>query len=54
MPLGARVGVAQYPVHGKDARELLERASSLASGEGMTRRLGLGAAANDELPPTRA
>lgn len=54
MPLGARVGVAQYPVHGKDARELLERASSQASGQGMTRHLGLGAAANDELPPTRA
>jgi hypothetical protein len=36
-------------LHGKDARELLARAVSRASGEVMSRLLALAPAANDEI-----
>jgi diguanylate cyclase (GGDEF)-like protein len=52
IPMGVRIGVGQYPAHGKDARSLLARAVSRASGEGMSRLLALSPAANDEAPPT--
>ena len=50
VPMGARIGVGQYPVHGKDAQTLLSRAVGQASGDGISRLLGMAAAANDELP----
>ena len=49
MPMGARVGVGQYPAHGKDAQALLNRAVGQAAGDGISRVLGMAAAANDEL-----
>lgn len=49
VPVGARLGVAQYPGHGKDAQALLRHAVSQASaGGGMGRLLGRATAANDE------
>ncbi|HSI50429.1 MAG TPA: GGDEF domain-containing protein [Ideonella sp.] len=49
VPLGARVGVGQYPAHGKDAQALLTRAVSQASGEAISRLRSVGAAAaNDD------
>jgi diguanylate cyclase (GGDEF)-like protein len=50
LPLSARLGVAQYPAHGKEARALLSRALGQVSGDGIGRQLR-GAAANDEVPP---
>lgn len=50
LPLSARLGVAQYPAHGREARALLSRALGQAAGDGMARQLR-GAAANDDLPP---
>ena len=50
VPMGARVGVGQYPAHGKEARALLGRALSQVGAEQMARRLHGGAAANDEAP----
>jgi diguanylate cyclase (GGDEF)-like protein len=47
VPVGARVGVAKYPAHGKDAQQLLRHAVAQASGGGLGRLLGA-AAANDE------
>jgi diguanylate cyclase (GGDEF)-like protein len=48
VPVGARLGVAQYPAHGKDAQSLLRHAVGQASGGGVGRLLGQAAAANDE------
>jgi diguanylate cyclase (GGDEF)-like protein len=48
VPVGARLGVSQYPLHGKDAPTLLRHAVGQASGGGFGRLLGQGAAANDE------
>jgi diguanylate cyclase (GGDEF)-like protein len=48
VPVGARIGVSQYPQDGKEAATLLQQASHRAAGEGLTRLLGAGAAANDE------
>lgn len=48
VPVGARLGVSQYPGHGKDAGALLRHAVGQASGGGVGRLLGQGAAANDE------
>jgi diguanylate cyclase (GGDEF)-like protein len=48
VPVGARIGVSQYPGHGKDAGTLLRHAVGLASGGSFGRLLGQGAAANDE------
>jgi diguanylate cyclase (GGDEF)-like protein len=48
VPIGARVGVGQYPAHGKDAQTLLRHAVSQASGDPMGRLLGQAAAANDD------
>ncbi|MFZ2989526.1 GGDEF domain-containing protein [Ideonella sp.] len=50
VPMGARVGVGQYPIHGKEAQALLSRAVGQAAGEGLSRLLGMAAAANDEPP----
>lgn len=47
VPVGARIGVSQYPAHGKDAQQLLRHAVSQAAGGGFGRLLGA-AAANDE------
>ncbi|MFZ5548027.1 MAG: diguanylate cyclase domain-containing protein [Pseudomonadota bacterium] len=47
VPVGARLGVAQYPGHGKDAQTLLRHAVGKASA-GDLGRLGRAAAANDE------
>lgn len=47
VPVGARIGVAQYPAHGKDAQQLLRHAVGQASGGALGRLLGA-AAANDE------
>lgn len=49
VPVGARVGVSQYPAQGKDAQTLLRHAVGQASGGGMGRLLGQAAAANDEM-----
>jgi diguanylate cyclase (GGDEF)-like protein len=54
LPMGVRIGVGQYPLHGKDARDLLARAVSRASGEVMSRLLALAPAANDEVRPAGA
>lgn len=48
VPVGARLGISQYPGHGKDAGALLRHAVSQASGGSFGRLLGQGAAANDE------
>ena len=48
VPVGARLGVSQYPAHGRDAGTLLRQAVDQASGGGVGRLLGQGAAANDE------
>lgn len=48
VPVGARLGVAQYPAHGKDAQQLLRHAVGQASAGGFGRLRGQGAAANDE------
>jgi diguanylate cyclase (GGDEF)-like protein len=48
VPVGARVGVGQYPAHGKDAQTLLRHAVGQASGSSVGRLLGQAAAANDE------
>jgi diguanylate cyclase (GGDEF)-like protein len=48
VPVGARVGVGQYPLHGKDAQTLMRHAVGQASGGGVGRLLGQGGAANDE------
>ncbi|MEK8031382.1 GGDEF domain-containing protein [Ideonella sp. DXS29W] len=48
VPVGARLGVSQYPGHGRDAGALLRHAVGQASGRGLGRLLGQGTAANDE------
>ncbi len=51
VPVGARLGVAQYPGHGKDAQTLMRHAVGQAAGgnrPGIGRLLGQAAAANDE------
>jgi GGDEF domain-containing protein len=48
VPLGARIGVSQYPAHGKDAQTLLRNAVGQTSAGDMGRLLGQSAAANDE------
>jgi diguanylate cyclase (GGDEF)-like protein len=48
VPVGARAGVSQYPLHGKDAQALMRHAVGHASGGGFGRLLGQGGAANDE------
>lgn len=51
LPLAARLGVAQYPSHGKEAQALLGWALGQVAGEGGTHRLRGSAAANDDEPP---
>ncbi|HSI58305.1 MAG TPA: GGDEF domain-containing protein [Ideonella sp.] len=48
VPVGARIGVGQYPAHGKEAQALLQHAVAQASSSGVGRLLGGAAAANDE------
>lgn len=48
VPVGARLGVSQYPAHGKDAQTLMRHAIAQASGGTIGRLLGQSAAANDE------
>jgi len=48
VPISARLGVSQYPTHGKDAQTLMRHAISQASGGTIGRLLGQSAAANDE------
>lgn len=48
LPVGARLGLSQYPAHGKDAQTLLRHAVGQASGSAVGRLLGQGAAANDD------
>jgi diguanylate cyclase (GGDEF)-like protein len=48
LPVGARVGVSQYPLHGRDAQALLRHAVGQASEGGFGRLRGVGGAANDE------
>jgi diguanylate cyclase (GGDEF)-like protein len=47
VPVGARLGVSQYPTHGKDAQTLMRHAIGLASGGAVGQSRGQ-AAANDE------
>lgn len=48
LPVGARLGVSQYPSHGRDVQTLLRRAVGQAAGGAGGRLRGHGAAANDE------
>jgi diguanylate cyclase (GGDEF)-like protein len=48
VPVGARLGVSQYPTHGKDAQALMRHAIGQASGGAVSRLRGQAAAANDE------
>ena len=50
VPVSARIGVGQYPAHGRDAQTLLRHAASQVSSGGMGRLLGGAAAANDDAP----
>jgi diguanylate cyclase (GGDEF)-like protein len=48
VPVSARLGVGQYPAHGRDAQTLLRHAASQVAVGGMGRLLGSAAAANDD------
>jgi diguanylate cyclase (GGDEF)-like protein len=48
VPVSARLGVGQYPAHGRDAQTLLRHAASQVAVGGMGRLLGSMAAANDD------
>lgn len=48
VPVSARLGVGQYPAHGRDAQTLLRHAASQVAVGGMGRLLGGAAAANDD------
>jgi diguanylate cyclase (GGDEF)-like protein len=49
LPLSARIGVGQYPAHGKEAQALLQHAVNQATSSGVGRVIGGGgAAANDD------
>lgn len=48
VPVSARLGVGQYPAHGRDAQTLLRHAASQVATGGMGRLLGSMAAANDD------
>lgn len=50
VPLGARLGLAVYPGHGKEAQALLSRALGQVTGDGISRRLTGAVAANDSEP----
>lgn len=48
VPVGARIGVGQYPAHGKEAQALLQHAVAQATNSGVGRLMGGAAAANDD------
>ncbi len=55
LPVRAHAGVGRYPVHGKEAKALLDRAVAQAAGTeggGVGHRLGAAAAANDDSSAT--
>lgn len=48
MPMGARYGLSQFPIHGKTAQELLRRAVAQVAQGGLGRLSDMGSAANDD------